>query len=85
MFPIFIILKTHLIHTFEKYNKPISKELEYKLYSIYKPHVDKLYSIIGRKIESWEKYYHSISYFNLKFLNNSSLIIFLSFNILNTL
>lgn len=44
-----------------KYNKPISKELEYKLYTIYKPHVDKLYSIIGRKIESWEKYYHSIS------------------------
>ena len=32
-----MIFKTHLIHTLEKYNKPISKELEYKLYSIYKP------------------------------------------------
>lgn len=30
------------------------------LYKIYKSHVDNVYKIIGRKIESWEKYYNNL-------------------------
>lgn len=40
-----------------KYKKKIPKKLEKYLYSIYKPHNEKLYKILGRKIDSWEKYY----------------------------
>ena len=37
--------------------KPIPKKLEKYLYNIYKPHNEKLYKILGRKIDSWENYY----------------------------
>lgn len=40
-----------------KYKKPIPKNLEKYLYDIYKPHNEKLYKILGRKIEIWESYY----------------------------
>ena len=40
-----------------KYKKPIPKDLEKYLYDIYKPHNEKLYKILGRKIEIWESYY----------------------------
>lgn len=30
------------------------------LYDIYKPHLEKLYSILGRKIDIWEKYYETL-------------------------
>lgn len=42
------------------YTKQIPKVLEKKLYDIYKPHNEKLYEILGRKIEIWEKYYDKI-------------------------
>jgi hypothetical protein len=43
-----------------KYDKSIPKILEKKLYDIYKPHNDKLYEILGRKIDIWENYYNKI-------------------------
>jgi hypothetical protein len=43
-----------------KYDIPISKQLEKKLYDIYKPHNDRLYEILGRKIDIWEKYYDEL-------------------------
>jgi site-specific recombinase XerD len=46
-------LNTHV----RKYTKKIPKKLEKYLYNIYKPHNEKLYKILGRKIDSWENYY----------------------------
>jgi hypothetical protein len=43
-----------------KYDKSIPKILEKKLYDIYKPHNEKLYEILGRKIDVWENYYNNI-------------------------
>ncbi len=40
-----------------KYEKSIPKKLEKYLYNIYKPHNEKLYKILGRKIDIWENYY----------------------------
>jgi hypothetical protein len=40
-----------------KYKRKIPKKLEKYLYNIYKPHNEKLYKILGRKIDSWENYY----------------------------
>ena len=40
-----------------KYEKKIPKKLEKYLYNIYKSHNEKLYKILGRKIDSWENYY----------------------------
>ena len=42
------------------YARPIPKQLEKKLYTIYKSHNDNLYKILGRKIDSWENYYNNI-------------------------
>lgn len=42
------------------YKKPIPKILEKKLYAIYKPHNERLYKILGRKIDIWEKYYDKL-------------------------
>ena len=42
------------------YAKPIPKEVERRLYNVYKPHNEKLYEILGRKIDIWEQYYESI-------------------------
>ena len=44
-----------------EYTKPIPKILEKKLYQIYKPHNERLYKILGRKINSWEKYYNELN------------------------
>jgi hypothetical protein len=49
-------LDTHI----RKYDKSIPKILENKLYNIYKPHNEKLYEILGRKIDIWENYYNKI-------------------------
>ena len=38
----------------------ISKILEKKLYHIYKEHNERLYKILGRKIDIWENYYNTI-------------------------
>ena len=43
-------------HT-RKYGKSIPEDLVKYLYNIYKPHNEKLYKILGRKIDSWENYY----------------------------
>ena len=43
-----------------KYTKKIPKKLEKYLYNIYKPHNEKLYKILGRKIDIWEKYYNQL-------------------------
>ena len=40
--------------------KPIPHKVEQYLYSIYKPHNDKLYKILGRKIDIWENYYNQL-------------------------
>lgn len=47
---------THIIN----YDRKIPKILELKLYNIYKQHNEKLYKILGRKIDIWEKYYDQI-------------------------
>ena len=49
-------LNTHI----REYTKKIPKKLEKYLYNIYKPHNEKLYKILGRKIDSWENYYYGI-------------------------
>ena len=43
-----------------KYTRPIPKILEQKLYNIYKPHNERLYEILGRKIDIWENYYNKL-------------------------
>ena len=43
-----------------EYTKKIPKKLEKYLYNIYKPHNEKLYKILGRKIDSWENYYNQL-------------------------
>ena len=43
-----------------KYNKQIPKILEHKLYHIYKEHNERLYKILGRRIDVWENYYNNI-------------------------
>jgi len=42
------------------YKNTISRDLELKLYKIYKSHNEKLYELLGRKIDVWENYYNSI-------------------------
>ena len=43
-----------------KYTKSIPKNVEKYLYNIYKPHNEKLYKILGRKIDIWENYYSQL-------------------------
>jgi hypothetical protein len=43
-----------------KYTKTIPKILELKLYKIYQSHNEKLYKILGKKIDIWENYYNQI-------------------------
>jgi len=43
-----------------EYKKPIPKKLEKKLYNIYKKHNERLYEILGKKIDIWENYYNNI-------------------------
>ena len=47
-------LNTHI----RKYTNTIPKTLEKYLYNIYKSHNEKLYKILGRKIDIWEIYYN---------------------------
>jgi hypothetical protein len=42
------------------YRKQIPKILEKKLYHIYKEHNERLYKILGRRIDIWENYYTEI-------------------------
>jgi hypothetical protein len=49
-------LNTHI----REYKKSIPKKLEKYLYNIYKPHNEKLYKTLGRKIDIWEKYYNQL-------------------------
>ena len=43
-----------------KYDKSIPNILAKKLYHIYKPHNERLYKILGRKIDIWENYYDKL-------------------------
>ena len=43
-----------------KYDKTIPNILAKKLYHIYKPHNERLYKILGRKIDIWENYYDEL-------------------------
>jgi len=45
-----------------EYKKPIPSILEQKLYHIYKPHNERLYKILGRRIDIWENYYSTLSH-----------------------
>jgi len=42
------------------YKMDIPKDLEKNLYEIFKPHNEKLYKLLGRKIDIWEDYYKTI-------------------------
>lgn len=42
------------------YKKKIPKDLEKELYKIFKPHNEKLYKLLGRKVDIWEDYYKTI-------------------------
>ena len=42
------------------YKMGIPKDLETKLYKTFKPHNEKLYNFLGRKIDIWEDYYKTI-------------------------
>ena len=43
-----------------KYKVKLNHDDKQFLYNIYKPHIKNIYSIIGRKIDSWEKFYESL-------------------------
>jgi hypothetical protein len=43
-----------------KYDKSIPNILAKKLYNIYKPHNERLYKILGRKVDIWENYYDEL-------------------------
>lgn len=43
------------------YKKKIPKKLEKYLYNIYKPHNERLYKLLGEKIDIWETYYSEIN------------------------
>ena len=43
-----------------KYQKPIKRSDALVLYNIYKPHIEKLYRILGRRIIPWENYYNQL-------------------------
>ena len=43
------------------YKKKIPEKLEKMLYNIYKKHNQKLYKILGRKINKWEEYYEKFN------------------------
>jgi hypothetical protein len=43
-----------------QYERVIPNELEKRLYNIYKSHNEKLYEILGRKIDIWENYYNKL-------------------------
>ena len=45
---------------FGKYKKPIDLADARALYEIYKPHNERLYLLLGRKIDSWEAYYKTL-------------------------
>lgn len=49
-------LDTHI----SKYKSKLDNKTAKYLYKIYKPHIEKLYEILGRKINIWEEYYSSI-------------------------
>jgi hypothetical protein len=53
-------IKNNLDVHVRNYNNPIPKKLEKILYGIYKPHLEKLYKMIGRRIEKWDEYHKSI-------------------------
>ena len=42
------------------YKNPLSRTMELAMYKIYKQHNEKLYKLLGRRIDSWEKYYQSL-------------------------
>lgn len=42
------------------YTKKIPKILEKKLYNVYREHNERLYKILGRRIDIWENYYNEI-------------------------
>ena len=42
------------------YKNHLPRTMELAMYKIYKPHNEKLYKLLGRRIESWEKYYQSL-------------------------
>jgi len=44
-----------------KYKTPIKKEDARALYDIYKPHNERLYEKLGRRIEIWEDYYAKLT------------------------
>ena len=51
------------------YKKSIPKTIERYLYQIYKTHNEKLYKIIGRRIDIWDNYYNQIECSLVKELN----------------
>jgi len=53
-------INEHMDTNVRKYSISIPAILEKKLYDIYQPHNERLYRILGRKIDSWEKYYDEL-------------------------
>jgi hypothetical protein len=52
-----VTINENLDKHIRQYKKTIPKKLEKELYEIYKPHNEKLYELLGRKIDIWEEYY----------------------------
>lgn len=52
-------LSSKLDTNIRKYNHPIDSKHKKELYRIFKPHNQKLYKLLGRKIDIWEDYYKS--------------------------
>jgi hypothetical protein len=56
-----IQIKQNLDNHIGFYNSKIKIEDAQFLYKIYKPHIEKLYTLLGRRIESWDNYYSTIN------------------------
>lgn len=41
----------------DKHKRKLNHDDKQFLYNIYKPHIENIYTIIGRKIDSWENFY----------------------------
>lgn len=58
--PMLESFETDLDRHVRKYREPMKQEDKEYLYKIYRPHVEKVYSLLGRKVESWERYYKTV-------------------------
>jgi len=53
-------IDTNLDTNIRTYDKPLDTETVKMLYDVFKPHNERLYEILGRRITLWDEYYQSV-------------------------